>query len=390
MRSRGAALAVGLDSVLNLKPRGLGQLGPRRDAHARDNKIHVARAAVGQFRCGNASVADQPRQPNAFAKINAVLPMQCAEIVTGLWCSHPLQDAVGHLDQGHLQAQLGRDRCRLQPDIAATDDQNPCTLNKARGHGVNIRQVTHGEHTIQITADLGRKTVRNRSGSKDQIVIGQDLIAKGHGLRGGIHARHNRPKAQINIILGIKCLGTQKQTLQRHFAHQVRLGQRRALIGRHRFGPDQGHTPFKSAITQLGHAGRSRLTRPNYNHMAHLVALFTRPMPPCSLYRTQDPTQFQERRPYGDFPRRYTSRRNSGPNGRGWPCPRPVVGQNQRTQGRDLCRARGVHTDLPFGPRAQLHSDQGPVRRQRRGRDHLRVGQRPLCDEGLGRGHGRI
>ena len=117
-------MRIGPDTVLDLQARCLGKLSIRRNADADDHQINVDMAPVAQIGAGDAALACQALQANAFADADAVALVQIAEVIRGDRRGDALKDAVGHLDQRDLKAALGRNSRRLKADIAATDDKH--------------------------------------------------------------------------------------------------------------------------------------------------------------------------------------------------------------------------------------------------------------------------
>ena len=114
--------------------------------------------------------------------------------------------------------------------------------------------------------------MRHRAGGQHQIVIGQHTAIHGNLSPCGINCIDSSTQTQINAMLAIKTMRPQVQPLQRHVAHQICFGQRRALVWGVRLGSDQGDIAIKPAIAQLDHAGGSRLPGPDHDDMAHCIS----------------------------------------------------------------------------------------------------------------------
>ena len=108
--------------------------------------------------------------------------MQIAEIVAGFRRRDPLQDTVRHFHQRHGQTFGRRHRRRLQPDIAAADNQHPPPLRKLRRHRIHIRQITHGINPVQIAPDRSRQSARLGPCGQHKVVIGQRFPVNRHRL----------------------------------------------------------------------------------------------------------------------------------------------------------------------------------------------------------------
>ena len=83
------------------------------------------------------------------------------------------QQAVGHLDNGHLRSQRGVHRPKLEPDVPAADDQQ--TIR-------HVRQLERGrriEHLRAVDRHV-RHRRRARSG-RDDDVVGLDLLLASRG-----------------------------------------------------------------------------------------------------------------------------------------------------------------------------------------------------------------
>ena len=196
-------------------------------------------------------LSDQGFQPDTFANIDAVFCVEPAEEIAGFWRSYTLQNALCHLDQYDLQPKFGRDRCRLKPDISPTDDQHPLARLKPRRHRINIRQTANHMDPVQLPANRGRQAVRRGPCRQHQRVIPDRIATDMHDLGRPVDPVHRLPHAQINTVLGIKRLWPQEHPFQHHVTHQVSLGQRRALIGRHVFLSDQGDLALKPSIAKF-------------------------------------------------------------------------------------------------------------------------------------------
>ena len=76
--------------------------------------------------------------------------VQLAEVIRGLRRRHSLQDALGHFQHGHVEAELACGRGRFQPDV---DD------------------VAQRENPVQRTADRLGQPARAGSGAQQQLVV---------------------------------------------------------------------------------------------------------------------------------------------------------------------------------------------------------------------------
>ncbi len=88
---------------------------------------------------------------------------------------------------------------------------------------------------FQISADLGRQPARSSAGRQNQLVVGNvPVLVRGDPFRRAIDIECLGFEMQSDPLLLIHVLGTQKQTISCHFALQILLRQRRALVRRHR------------------------------------------------------------------------------------------------------------------------------------------------------------
>ncbi len=83
-----------------------------------------------------------------------------------------LQDAVGHLDEGYLQAEMAGDGCGFQPDIPAAYDQQPTSGFHLLAETIGIPLVADHIDPGQITAQRCGKPAWRRSRGNRQRVIG--------------------------------------------------------------------------------------------------------------------------------------------------------------------------------------------------------------------------
>jgi hypothetical protein len=74
----------------------------------------------------------QAGKPHPFQHGDAMAFVQVTEPRGGLGAGDAREDAVGHLDQGDVEALLAADGRRLQPDIPAADDQGAAVFARSR------------------------------------------------------------------------------------------------------------------------------------------------------------------------------------------------------------------------------------------------------------------
>ena len=260
---------IRFDPVVDLDPCGLGQRGGRRNPDTNNHEINIKFGSVSQHSARNGPLACQAVETYALAQINAMTLMQGAEIIARVRCRDPLQNAVRHLDQCDLDAAFGCDSCGLKPDIATPHDQGAFALHKMRCHRICIRQIAHGKDILQVPANCSRQAARIGAGGQHKVIVRQHLSPCRDGLRRCINRLYLGRGAQRDPVFGIETFGPQEQTLKRHLAQQISLGQRRSLVGGRRFRPDQRDRPLKSTVAQFGNTGRPCLPRAYHDHMAH-------------------------------------------------------------------------------------------------------------------------
>ena len=220
-------------------------------------------------------LAQQPVQTGGFHDLHAVRPVQVAEIVRRLGRGDTLQDARRHFQHGHVQPQFGGDGGRLQPDIAAADDDKTAARCKIGLHRIDIGHSADGVDARKVAPDSRGQAAGDRSGGQDQFVIVGGFIAQRNGAGGGVDRGDGVAKPQGDVVFGIEFGAAQPKTLRLHLSHQIGFGQGRALIGGLGLGADQGDLPGVAAVTQSGDHSCPGLSCADYHHMCHASALWS-------------------------------------------------------------------------------------------------------------------
>ena len=145
-------------------------------------------------------VTQKTVQHDAFAQIDAVIRMQRAKIIAGFRCRDPLQDAICLFDKSYLQPQLGGDGRSFQADISTANDQHPCTRDKSRSHGIDIRQIPDHENAVQRAANVRRQPPWHRPGGQDQIVKVQCLVTQRNRFGRRVYRSDPRVQPQVHPV----------------------------------------------------------------------------------------------------------------------------------------------------------------------------------------------
>ena len=170
-------------------------------------------------------IAQQPIKADTFADINTVFAVQCAEIVGRFGAGDPLQNAVGHFHQRHMQPFFRSNRRCLEANVATTDDQHAPTLGKLGGHRIGVLQITHRINTLQIATNRCREQARVRSRGQGKGVICHFLAPlQRQGLRCRINRHDPRAGAQGDRVVGVILGRAQIQPGFVHLAQQIGLG----------------------------------------------------------------------------------------------------------------------------------------------------------------------
>ena len=268
-RVGGTAEFVDRDAVVDRQPGCLGKLRARRDADAGDDEINVETRAVRQLCGGDAILADEPGKTGALADVDAVGPMQVAEVVGGPGGGDALQDTLCGLDENHLQAGLCSNCGRLQPDVAAADDQHAPAGDELGRHRIDVGDGAHDKDAVEIAADRGGQAARARAGGERKLVVADDLAVDMHRPCGAVDGPGARRQPEVDALLGVEFRRAQEQPLDGHLAAQIRLRQRRALVGEDGFLADQHDRPVMAAGTQARDERGAGLACPDDDDSSH-------------------------------------------------------------------------------------------------------------------------
>ena len=273
MRVRGPAGRVRGDAIVEGQARCLGQPGIGRDADSDDHAVEGQFGAVRQNCAGHVVVSGKSLETNTFLDINAMSRMERAEVVRGLFCRDPLEDAVRHLDQRHVHAALGSHRGSLQPDVAAADNENPPPRGHLRRERVRVRQIAHDVDAGEVTANRGRQTAGDGPGGQGEGVVGDPgSIGQGDDFCPGVDPGRVRAGAQGDLLIIIPFARAQVEPCLFHLTQEVGFGERWSLIGRNGFGADQRDLPVEAFTTELAGKRLAGLAGADDDKMGHCPA----------------------------------------------------------------------------------------------------------------------
>lgn len=210
----------------DIEARFAGKAVIRRHADADDDEIDIKHRAVGEFGSGHPAFhADKAHKAGLFADGNAMGLMDAAHDIGGFFRRHALQNAVGHLDQGHLEAELAGDGGRFKADITAADHQQPAAGLHLLHQPVGVALVANRQDAFEITADAGGQQARCGPGCQDQPVIRKRAaILHAHGFFSAVYLLHPGGKPNIDIVFGVPFLRAEHQPVETHLTEKVFFG----------------------------------------------------------------------------------------------------------------------------------------------------------------------
>ncbi|EEF21928.1 conserved hypothetical protein, partial [Ricinus communis] len=193
VRQAGAGLCIDEHAVAARGPGREQRLDGGQDADADNGHVGRDHFAARQAHAGDAGLALDRRDLRAEPNLDAMGAMLGLEEARQRFAGDAGEDAVQRLDHGHLLAELGEDRRRLQPDIAAADHRDPGNAVQLGHHPIDIGAGAHGMDAGKVMAVTGQ-AARLAAGRPDQLTISDRLAVRDDGMRDGIDRGDGAPR----------------------------------------------------------------------------------------------------------------------------------------------------------------------------------------------------
>ena len=201
--------------------------------------------AVGANHAFDPSLALEAHHLRAADQGDAVRAMLLGKILRDTGRGHAIHDPVGHFQHRDFAAHFAARRGRLEPDVAAADDDDACLGFEARLNGGNIGEPAQVEHAGKRGPWAGQPA-RFCAETQQQSVIGQLLAVREFDLPcGGIETHGTPAQFEFDPMLVVKGAVPEGEAIGRHFARKVFLGERRPLVRQLRLVADQHQTAAK-------------------------------------------------------------------------------------------------------------------------------------------------
>ncbi len=166
-----------------------------------------------------------------------------------------LHQAVERFEHRYVEAMFHRDGCDFQPDITTTDDGKALAGLKDGAQRIDIGDAAQIVDSLEIRVGY-KNGAHARSGGEQQLVVSDHAAIGQHDLLlCAIDAGSGCAEDHFDLGLGVEGLRLQEQALALKLALQIRLGERRALIGQERLIADH----CDRACEAFGPEGRDRL-----------------------------------------------------------------------------------------------------------------------------------
>ncbi len=246
-----AAVWVHIDAVGDGGARRQERARRWRDADTHDHHLAADRLAVGQAHPADRAVPAfyaGHRRPQAQVDApGAVLLF----VKTGqVFARDPCEHAGRGLQQGDRLAQLGQDRCRLEPDIAAPDHHDTGDTVQFAQQSVDVRTVPHRMDPGEIAAGAG-ETSRGAAGRPDQLAVEEGgVVGKGRHVSLRIDGDDPSAEQHRDVLVAPECRRPDQNPLERLIAGEIVLRQRGALVGKIVFFGHDGDRPAKAALPE--------------------------------------------------------------------------------------------------------------------------------------------
>src|SRR5262249_21107677 len=112
-----------------------------------------------------------------------------------------VHDPLGHLDHGHLEAELARGRADLDADVAAADDHQATPGDAVDADAVGVGDGAQEVHAGQVMAGH-REAARAAAGREQQRIEGQhDAVIEAHVPLLGGDLGHAPPEVRGDAVV---------------------------------------------------------------------------------------------------------------------------------------------------------------------------------------------
>ncbi len=197
-------------------------------------------------------------------------------------CSARNQSAVGfagdageqadvEFHQHDVEADAARDRRRLQPDVAAADDEHPLARRHRGLQPVDVGEAADDVAAGQPAGAGAGQGVRSGAGGEDRGVETVRAAGVGEGTGGGLECGDLGSEVQLDGVVVVERARAQVQPVPSHLAQQIGLGERRALVGQRVLGSPEGEAAGVSALAQRLHQRGPGLPGPDDGDVVHVV-----------------------------------------------------------------------------------------------------------------------
>ena len=234
----------------------LGQLGPRSGAGADQDQVALDGAAFVDHDRLDPAVAAEGGDPGAEGEPDAVVGVQVAVDASDLGAEHPSQRDGVRADQGDVPAELAQGGGGLAADPAGPHHHN--VLGPSRGGGEHVAVLAGAQVVDAGQVRPGQwQAARGGAGGQQEPLVA-DALARGQlQLVAGRGDRADRGRgAQLDLVVGVEPVLVHIQAVAVGLAAQVRLGQRRPLIGLFGFVAEQQQAAVEAVGAQgLGCSG---------------------------------------------------------------------------------------------------------------------------------------
>ena len=188
-------------------------------------------AAIGQSSADPAICPFDCLDPGGQPQVDTLFAVVGGIEIRKFGARDPCEDPVLHFHHGNFAAQLAQHRSRLEPDIAGADYDSPfCASGQFFLQRIDIAPRSHIVNTAQIAARAGQPS-GIATGSPDQLAIGNPgIVRKNQFARNRIDFVDVPAKTKLDILVCPEFFGPDLDSLERLFAREIFLRQRRSFV----------------------------------------------------------------------------------------------------------------------------------------------------------------